>query len=56
VLAPYRARPRAIGGRCATCRFADLCNGGLRVRAESATGDPAAPDPACYLTDAEIAA
>jgi radical SAM protein with 4Fe4S-binding SPASM domain len=56
VLAPYRARPRPLHGRCASCRFAPICNGGLRVRAESATGDPFAPDPACYLSDAEIAA
>ena len=26
-----------------------------RVRAEAATGDLWAPDPACYLTDEEIA-
>jgi radical SAM protein with 4Fe4S-binding SPASM domain len=56
VLRPYRARPRELRGRCASCRWMELCNGGLRVRAESATGDPAASDPACYLTDAEIVA
>lgn len=56
VLAPYRRRPRRLSGRCRDCRFAPLCNGGLPVRAESATGDPSAPDPACYLADAEIAA
>ncbi len=54
VLAPYRRRPRDLIGRCAECRFVDLCNGGLRVRAESASGDTRAPDPACYLTDEEI--
>ncbi|MGV1049414.1 MAG: radical SAM protein [Solirubrobacterales bacterium] len=56
VLAPYRRRPRRLSGRCARCRFAPLCNGGLPVRAQSAGGDPWGPDPACYLTDAEIAA
>jgi len=56
VLAPYRARPRELSGRCGSCRFLDLCNGGLRVRAESAYGDAGASDPACYLTDEEIAA
>jgi radical SAM protein with 4Fe4S-binding SPASM domain len=55
VLAPYRRRPRELIGRCASCRFLELCNGGLRVRAESATGDMQAPDPACYMTDEEIA-
>jgi radical SAM protein with 4Fe4S-binding SPASM domain len=56
VLAPYRRRPRELHGRCVECRFVDLCNGGLPVRSESATGDPWGPDPSCYLTDAEIAA
>lgn len=55
VLAPYRRSPRDLTGRCASCRYLDLCNGGLRVRAESATGDVRAADPACHLTDAEIA-
>lgn len=45
VLAAYRQRPRRLRGRCERCRFAPLCNGGLPVRAESATGDPWAPDP-----------
>lgn len=56
VLASYRRRPRQLTGRCTRCRFAQLCNGGLPARASSATGDPWAPDPACYLTDAEIVA
>ncbi|MFN8218296.1 MAG: radical SAM protein [Solirubrobacterales bacterium] len=55
VLAPYRRRPRKLGGRCSECRFASLCNGGLPARALSAWGDPWGPDPACYLTDEEIA-
>lgn len=55
VLRPYRQRPRKLKGRCRNCAWEPLCNGGLRVRAESATGDAAAPDPACYLSDAEIA-
>ncbi|MEZ4588361.1 MAG: radical SAM protein [Gemmatimonadales bacterium] len=55
VLAPYRRRPRPLKGRCAGCRYAPLCNGGLPARSRSASGDPWAPDPACYLTDEEIA-
>ena len=43
-----------LGGRCAVCRFLDICNGNLRVRAEAVYGDIWAPDPACYLTDEEI--
>jgi 12,18-didecarboxysiroheme deacetylase len=44
-----------VKGRCATCRWLDICGGNFRVRAEAATGDLWAPDPACYLTDEEIA-
>ena len=47
-------RPR-LKGRCATCRWMDVCGGNFRVRAEAVTGDVWAPDPACYLTDEEIA-
>ena len=44
-----------VKGRCASCRWLDICGGNFRVRAEAATGDLWAPDPACYLTDEEIA-
>jgi len=43
-----------LKGRCRSCRYLDLCNGNLRVRAERYFGDSLAPDPACYLTDEEI--
>ncbi len=42
-------------GRCAICRWLDICAGNFRVRSEAVTGDIWAPDPACYLTDEEIA-
>jgi len=42
-------------GRCATCKWLDICAGNFRVRSEAITGDIWAPDPACYLTDEEIA-
>jgi 12,18-didecarboxysiroheme deacetylase len=41
-------------GRCATCRWLDVCAGNFRVRSEAITGDIWAPDPACYLTDDEV--
>jgi radical SAM protein with 4Fe4S-binding SPASM domain len=56
VLAPYRRKPRKLNGRCASCRFVPICNGGLPVRAESAVGDPWEADPSCYMTEEEIAA
>ena len=43
-----------LKGRCGICKFQDVCAGNFRVRAEAATGDLWAPDPACYLSDEEI--
>ncbi len=54
VMAGLKAKPRPLEGRCASCPALALCNGNLRVRAESATGNAWASDPACYLTDAEL--
>lgn len=54
VMAGLKERLPLLKGRCATCRFKDTCGGSLRARAEFQTGDPWAPDPACYLTDQEI--
>jgi radical SAM protein with 4Fe4S-binding SPASM domain len=54
LMARLKDRKRYLKGRCAACRFLDACNGNFRVRAEAATGDLWAPDPACYLTDEEI--
>jgi radical SAM protein with 4Fe4S-binding SPASM domain len=42
------------GDRCARCKWFDICNGNLRVRAEAVYGDVWADDPACYLTKEEI--
>lgn len=44
-----------VGGRCARCRHLAICGGNFRARAEAWHGDIWAEDPACYLTDAEIA-
>lgn len=43
-----------LTGRCAGCCWRELCGGNFRARAEAVSGDLWAPDPACYLTDAEI--
>lgn len=43
-----------VKGRCADCRWLDICAGNFRARAESIAGDPWDTDPACYLTDQEI--
>ena len=54
-LAELRQRKQRVTGRCAACRFLDICGGNFRARAEAATGDLWGVDPACYLTDEEIA-
>jgi radical SAM protein with 4Fe4S-binding SPASM domain len=54
VLTRLRQRKSYLTGRCATCRWLSVCNGNLRARAEAASGDVWAWDPACYLTDEEI--
>jgi radical SAM protein with 4Fe4S-binding SPASM domain len=55
ILNGLRTRPRPVTGRCATCRYLDLCGGGFRVRAWQRYGDPWREDPGCYLSDEEIA-
>lgn len=45
-----------VKGRCATCRYLNICGGNFRARAEAYHGDVWAEDPACYLTDDEIRA
>jgi len=50
-----KEKKKYVRGRCAKCRWLDVCAGNFRVRAEAVTGDAFAPDPACYLTDEEIA-
>ncbi|MBW1650861.1 MAG: 12,18-didecarboxysiroheme deacetylase [Deltaproteobacteria bacterium] len=47
-------KKKYVTGKCAQCKWLDICGGNFRVRAEAVTGDLWAPDPACYLTDKEI--
>ena len=54
LMAQLKDKKSHIKGRCATCRWLDVCGGNFRARAESVSGDIWAPDPACYLTDEEI--
>jgi len=54
VMKGLKNRKPLLKGRCARCKYIDLCNGNLRVRAEAVYGDIWAEDPACYLNDREI--
>jgi 12,18-didecarboxysiroheme deacetylase len=55
LMAQLKEKKNHVKGRCAECRWLDVCAGNFRVRAEAVTGDVWAPDPACYLSDEEIA-
>ncbi len=55
LLQMLKNKKQFVTGRCAACRFLNICGGNFRARAEAVYNDPWAPDPACYLSDAEIA-
>ncbi len=55
LLLQLKEKKKYVQGRCATCRWLDICGGNFRVRAEAVSGNVWAPDPACYLSDEEIA-
>jgi len=55
LMAKLKEKKKHVKGRCARCRWLDVCAGNFRVRAEAVSGDVWAPDPACYLSDEEIA-
>ncbi|HZX30821.1 MAG TPA: SPASM domain-containing protein, partial [Rhodocyclaceae bacterium] len=55
LMAGLKQHPRAVGGRCSTCRYLGVCNGNTRVRAQQMSGDAWAEDPGCYLADEEVA-
>lgn len=54
ILSGLKNRKPLLKGRCAQCRWLDICNGNFRARAEAVTGDFWVADPACYLTAEEI--
>ena len=54
LLKKLKEKKKHAKGRCATCKWLDICAGNFRVRSEALTGDIWAPDPACYLTDDEV--
>lgn len=53
-LMKLKKKKNYVKGRCADCRWLDVCAGNFRARAESIAGDPWDTDPACFLTDLEI--
>lgn len=55
LLGALRNKAAHVKGRCGKCAQKAICSG-CRIRAEAVTGDMWEADPACYLTDEEIAA
>ena len=53
-LMKLKEKKKHVKGRCAECKWLDICGGNFRARAESVANDPWDSDPACYLTDQEI--
>lgn len=55
IMAGLKNRKPLLKGRCSACRWISMCNGNFRPRAEAVYDDFWQEDPACYLTDEEIA-
>ena len=54
LMAGLKEKKKFVKGRCAACKWLEVCGGNFRVRAEAVSGDIWADDPQCYLTDEEI--
>lgn len=50
LLSMLREKKKHLKGRCQTCKWLDICGGGLRSRAHYLYGDAWQTDPACYIT------
>ncbi len=50
ILSKLREHPRKVKGKCATCKFLEICNGNSRARAYAYSGDYFGEDPACYMS------
>ncbi len=53
-LMKMKEKKKHVKGRCAECKWLDICAGNFRARGNSVAGDDWDSDPACYLTDIEI--
>jgi radical SAM protein with 4Fe4S-binding SPASM domain len=55
LMAKLKNRKPFLKGKCGRCRWVEMCNGNFRARAIAVYGDVWMEDPACYLTEEEIA-
>ena len=49
MLEKLRRHPRQLEGKCETCGWLPVCNGGSRSRAYAVSGNLWAEDPSCYI-------
>jgi radical SAM protein with 4Fe4S-binding SPASM domain len=54
LLEKLRVHPRELSGKCESCKWLEICNGGSRSRAYAIYGDLWAEDPSCYLKESEV--
>lgn len=54
LMAGLKDRKHLLKGKCGRCKFLEICNGNLRVRAEAVYADVWQEDPACYLSEGEV--
>lgn len=54
LMAQLKEKKKFVKGRCAQCKWLNICGGNFRVRAEAVSGDIWGDDPQCYLSDEEI--
>ena len=54
LLRALREREDHLTGKCADCRYRDVCRGASRLRSLAAHDHPFGPDPQCYLSEAEV--
>ena len=54
LMAQLKDKRRYVKGRCASCKWLDICSGNFRARADAVSDNIWGEDPACYLTDKEI--
>jgi radical SAM protein with 4Fe4S-binding SPASM domain len=50
MLEDLRVHPRTLSGKCESCNYLNICNGGSRSRAYAMYGKLWDEDPSCYLT------
>ncbi len=54
LMAGLKLDKRPLEGRCAECKYLNICGGNSRTRAWQLTGNFWAEDPGCYLDNSEI--